>query len=231
MSHLILVVEDEPDISALLKLSLEREGMGVETVASARAALDRMVLDPLPDLLLLDLMLPDQPGTEICRQVRQLERTRDIPVVIISARSEEIDRVVGFELGADDFVPKPFSAREVTLRVRAILRRRTRGTEGAGTLTAGQLRLDLEEGRAWVNREEVQLTRLELSLLQAFVGNAGKALTRQEILEQVWGEPVPMDHRAVDAHIKRLRRKLGPVGECFETVRGYGYRFRVPEAA
>jgi two-component system phosphate regulon response regulator PhoB len=187
--------------------------------------------------VLLDLMLPDISGTEVCRQLRQDPETEELPVLMLTARGEEIDRVVGFEAGADDYVVKPFSMRELVLRIRAVLRRfePEEGVEPADEeqeadepeeLTFGKLRIDVPGHRVWVDGEEVSLTALEFKLLTTFVRRKGRAQTREVLLSDVWGITADIKTRTVDTHVKRLREKLDAAGEYIETVRGVGYRFR-----
>jgi two-component system phosphate regulon response regulator PhoB len=187
----------------------------------------------VPDLVLLDLMLPDMAGTEICRRIRAHERTRNVPVIILTAKTEEIDRVVGFEVGADDYVTKPFSVRELSLRIRAILRRAhvDSGDVGGAVQVFGRLRMDGEAHRVWVDEQELRLTALEFRLLSTFMTRRGRVQTRETLLSDVWGIQADVTTRTVDTHVKRLREKLGAAGEYVETVRGVGYRWRsVPDA-
>jgi two-component system phosphate regulon response regulator PhoB len=180
----------------------------------------------LPDLLLLDLMLPDLSGLEICRQLKADPATRNLPIIMLTARSEEIDRVVGFELGADDYVPKPFSVRELQLRIQAILRRSQRPEPvTANEITFGKLRISPEAHRVWVAGEEITLTSTEMKLLLTLYGRKGRVQTRGSLLDEVWEANPENNTRTVDTHIKRLREKLGATGDYVETVRGVGYRF------
>ncbi len=226
MSGLILIVEDEHDLLTTLEYNLEREGYRTRTAMTGQAALEAALEDPLPDLILLDLMLPDFSGTEVCRRLRADERTREIPVVMATAKGEEIDRVVGFEVGADDYVAKPFSIRELILRVRAILRRSRTPSEDRDELSFGRLRIDQPGHRTWVDDEEVKLTALEFRLLTTFHARRGRVQTRERLLSDVWGYQADVTTRTVDTHVKRLREKLADAGQYIETVRGVGYRFR-----
>jgi len=233
-SQSILIVEDELDLVRSLEYALQREGYQVRSATTGRAAVDLLSSGAVPDLVLLDLMLPDATGTEICRRIRQGERTRHVPVVILTARTDEIDRVVGFEVGADDYVTKPFSVRELVLRIRAVLRRSQSETpEGAtGPTVFGRLRLDAAAHRLWVDDEEVHLTALEFRLLSTFLARKGRVQTRETLLADVWGIQADVTTRTVDTHVKRLREKIGAAGEYVETVRGVGYRWRrSPDAA
>jgi two-component system phosphate regulon response regulator PhoB len=222
----ILIVEDELDLLDTLEFNLQREGYVTRRAASGRAGLDAAALDPAPDLVLLDLMLPDMPGTAVCRQLRSSERTRTVPVIMLTARGDELDRVVGFEVGADDYVTKPFSVRELMLRVRAILRRLTGPVEESPRIHTGELELDVSSHRVWVRGEEVRLTALEFRLLSTMLSRAGRVQTRDTLLSDVWGMHAGLTTRTVDTHVTRLRKKLGEVGNYIETLRGVGYRFR-----
>jgi two-component system phosphate regulon response regulator PhoB len=227
---MILVVEDENDILEVLEFNLRQAGYDVLTAARGREGL-RIAREQRPDLVLLDLMLPDVPGTDICRQLKEDNATRRIPVVMVTARNEEIDRVVGFELGADDYITKPFSVRELVLRVRAILRRNEGAPPSAGTVEFGELRLDREAHRVWVQDEEIDLTALEFKLLVTLYDRRNRVQSRNSLLDTVWGMDSRISTRTVDAHVKRLREKLGAARDYIETVRGVGYRFaEAPEA-
>ena len=233
MPRTILIIDDEPDLVAALAWNLEREGYAVRKAYDGRQALEQAQLEPVPDLVLLDLMLPDMSGVEVCRRLRASAATRALPVLMLTARTEEHDRVVGFEAGADDYVCKPFSVQELLLRVSAILRR-TASTEAATASDRHQFGcLDLDEGahRAFVAGGEVHLTALEFRLLVTLLTRRGRAQSRDRLLADVWGEDVHVTRRTVDTHVKRLREKLGAAGGYIQTVRGVGYRFRaeVPE--
>lgn len=226
MSELILIVEDEPDIAANLVYNFERAGYQTETFASGRAAWERLQAEPLPNLVVLDLMLPELSGTELCRLVRADEHTRSLPILMLTARGEELDRVVGFEVGADDYVVKPFSVRELLLRIKALLRRSSR-SDGAGSeLRYGPIRVDPSAHRVWVEDRELTLTALELRLLTAFLTRRGRVQTREVLLNDVWDMRGDLSTRTVDTHVKRLRQKLGLAGDNIETLRGVGYRLR-----
>lgn len=228
MSQLVLIVDDENDLLSLLQFNLEREGYRTVTASTGERGLALAIGQPTPDLILLDLMLPDIPGTEVCRRVRQHDPTRETPVLMLTARTDEIDRVVGFEVGADDYVVKPFSVRELLLRVRALLRRAS-GTAAPSDetvdLASGPLRVDLEGHRVWAYDEEVALTALEFKLLATLLSRRGRVQSRERLLEDIWNVQADLTTRTVDTHVKRLRQKLGRAGECIETLRGVGYRF------
>lgn len=226
----IYLVEDEPDIAEVLTYNLEKEGFRVEVEHRGDAALEAIRSDP-PDLLVLDLMLPGVDGLEITRALKRDEATAGIPIVMLTARGEEVDRIVGLELGADDYIPKPFSPREVVLRIKAVLRR-TGGDDPAGerdgaeVLEVGTVRLDVPGHRLHVGAEEVSLTATEFRLLKVMMERRGRVQSRSRLLSDVWGYSEDVDSRTVDTHIRRLRRKLGDEAERIETLIGVGYRFR-----
>lgn len=218
----VLVIEDEKDLAELVVFHLEQEGYsclvahdGATGLAEARRS--------KPDLILLDLMLPGMMGTEVCRTLKGAENTAGIPVIMLTARGEEIDRVVGFEMGADDYVVKPFSTRELMLRVRAVLRRKVAAPEGA-TIMLGTLSIDVERHLVRVAGEEVQLTSTEFKLLMNLAERIGRVQSRELLLQNVWGYSYLGDTRTVDTHMTRLRTKLGAAGELIKTVRGFGYK-------
>ncbi|MEZ4400759.1 MAG: response regulator transcription factor [Kofleriaceae bacterium] len=228
----VLIVEDEVDLATTLEYNLHREGYQVTVAHTGAAALTAAMAEPGPDVVVLDLMLPDLPGTEVCRRLREHERTRDLPILMCTAKDTEIDRVVGFEVGADDYVVKPFSVRELALRVRALLRRSNRSDVEAESLRFGRLRIDREAHRVWIDEVEVTLTALEFRLLYTFLSRKGRVQSREALLSDVWGIDAEVTTRTVDTHVKRLREKLGEVGDYIETLRGVGYRFRdQPEGA
>lgn len=230
VSPLILIVDDEPDLVATVDYNLRREGYATRTATTGREALAAAVQSPLPDLIVLDLMLPDMPGTEVCRRLRSGDATRAVPILMLTAKGDEIDRVVGFEVGADDYVTKPFSVRELLLRIGAILRRSQHEQADASTVQFGRLSLDHDAHRVWVDGEEAALTALEFRLLGTFLSRRGRVQSRETLLSDVWGMSPEVTTRTVDTHVKRLREKLGPAGAYIETLRGVGYRFRdVPD--
>jgi len=222
-------VDDERDLLSVLDFNLRAAGFETILATSGEQALLHL-RRRVPDLVLLDVMLPDLSGTEICRAIKADPRTKHVPVVMLTARGEEVDRVVGFELGADDYVTKPFSVRELVLRLKAILRRR-----GAGGRTPerppdaiGPIRVDLEAHRAFVDGAEIQLTPLEFKLLTTFMARLGRVQSREQLLEDVWEMSSEIETRTVDTHVKRLREKLGSGRDLLETVRGVGYRLVEP---
>jgi two-component system, OmpR family, phosphate regulon response regulator PhoB len=224
---LVLIVDDEEDLLNLLDINLRREGFSTEKASSARAALEFLETGR-PDLIILDLMLPDIPGTEVCRRVRANADTAEIPIIMLTAKGEEIDRVVGFEVGADDYVVKSsFSVREMILRVRAVLRRRGEAklADTPQRIELGRVSVDEAAHRVWVDGDEILLTATEFKLLWTLASNAGRVQTRGSLLEEVWDMPADLNTRTVDTHVKRLREKLLGAAGAVETVRGVGYRF------
>jgi two-component system phosphate regulon response regulator PhoB len=217
-------VDDEPDLVELVRVILEQAGHQVETASTGREALDRLRRQR-PDLVVLDLMLPDVSGTELCRRMRADSALAGLPVIMLTAKADEVDRVVGFELGADDYVTKPFSPRELVLRAAAVLRRSRAPVDTSAVLEAGPLRLDPARHRCWVDGEEVVLTAKEFDLLQELMTRPGRVMTREALLDRVWGSDITVTVRTIDTHLKRLREKLGAAGNLIETVRGVGYRF------
>jgi len=220
----ILVVDDEPDILELVRVNLAQAGFKVDVACNAEEALRSMREAP-PDLVVLDLMLPDRPGTEVCRELRADPRLTDTPVIMLTARSEEVDRVVGFELGADDYVTKPFSPREMVLRVRAVLRRGRGDTSTPQRLEHGPIVVDVERHRCSVSGVPISLTAKEFGLLHSLMARPGRVMTRERLLDEVWGSDVTVTLRTIDTHLKRLREKLGEAGALIDTIRGVGYRF------
>lgn len=230
---LILIVDDEAELASTVGYAFEHEGFLTRHADTGRGALDAAVLNPIPDLILLDMMLPDMSGTEVCRELRRTEATRSTPIIFLTAKDNEIDRVVAFELGADDYVAKPFSVRELNLRVRALLRRAkaTKSVAPSGEQNFERLRVDPEAHQAWVDGAEVVLTALEFRLLHTLLTRRGRVQTRSQLLEDVWGVHAEVTTRTVDTHVKRLREKLGDAGGYVETIRGVGYRFRGKNAS
>jgi len=219
----VLVVEDEADLRAVLDYNLAKEGHRVAMATTGAEGL-RLAREQKPDVVLLDLMLPDTSGTEVCKALKKDGATRDVRVIMVTAKGEEIDRVVGFELGADDYVVKPFSVRELLLRVNAVLRRKE-AAPPADVIEFGELRIDTGAHRAWVAGTEIALTTLEFKLLLTLYQRKNRVQTRSSLLNDVWGIEADITTRTVDTHVKRLREKLMGVGRYIETVRGVGYRF------
>ncbi len=224
MTEKILVVDDEPDLLELVRVNLVQAGYAVDLASTGSEAL-ACLRRAKPDLVLLDLMLPDVAGTEVCRSIRADRDLADIPVIMLTALSQEVDRVVGFELGADDYVTKPFSPRELVLRVKAVLRRRSRDELNGQLLEHDDLILDSERRRCSLNDESIELTTKEFDLLETLMKRPGVVFTRERLLDQAWGSDVAVTLRTIDTHVKRLREKLGDAGDLIDTVRGVGYRF------
>jgi len=222
----ILVVDDEPDILNLLEYNLKRAGFqailakdGPEAIEAAKAH--------RPDLVLLDIMLPDMEGTEVLRRLKSREATAAIPVIMLTAKGEEIDKIVGFELGAEDYITKPFSPRELVLRVKAVLKRTAERPEPSDrAISYGELTVDLSRHKVTVSGKPVELSSTEFRLLSELMQAKGRVLTRDTLLDRAWGRDCFVIPRTVDTHVRRLRSKLGAAGEYIETVRGAGYRFK-----
>jgi two-component system phosphate regulon response regulator PhoB len=225
----ILLIEDEPDIAEVLQYNLEKEGFEVETARRGDTGLDAVRRDA-PDLILLDLMLPGTDGLELTRMLKRDGGTSRVPIVMLTARGEEVDRIVGLELGADDYISKPFSPREVVLRVKAVLRRHQPDPEAPGgepdLLSVGGIQLDIAGHQLRIGGEEIPLTATEFRLLRLLMERSGRVQTRGQLLTDVWGYAEDIDSRTVDTHIRRLRRKLGSEADRIETVIGVGYRLR-----
>jgi two-component system, OmpR family, phosphate regulon response regulator PhoB len=227
MSEKILIVEDEVDVAELLAHHLKKAGFVVEMVTNGRVALASIRNQP-PTLVVLDLMLPEMSGLDLCRAIRSDPRTKEMAVVMLSARTEEIDRVLGFELGADDYVVKPFSPREFVLRIQAILRRRAASPHDHDCLQVGEILLDRSRHEVKAANRVVECTATEFKLLRLLMEREGRVQGRDRLLSDVWGYDSIIDTRTVDTHMRRLRDKLGSCGRYIETVRGFGYRLAVP---
>jgi DNA-binding response OmpR family regulator len=221
----ILIIEDDKHISKLVKYNAEKAGYDCTVVDDGEEALD--VLDKQgADLIILDIMLPKMDGFEVCRAIKQNTRLKDIPVIMLTAKGEEVDRIVGLELGADDYVVKPFSPRELMLRIKAILRRVKAEESPKDIIRRGVLVIDVPKHRVTVNNKEVELTPIEFKLLVTLIERNGRIQSRDQLLSDVWDIHADVFTRTVDTHIKRLREKLGKIGDQIETVRGLGYRFK-----
>lgn len=221
---LVLIVEDDPDIAESLRYNLEREGLKTRVAETGETGLSAALdTQAAPSLIILDLMLPGMSGMELCRRLRREPQTRRTPIIMLTARTGEADRVAGLDLGADDYITKPFSVRELMARVRAVLRRVDEST--VARYEDSRLQIDFAEMRVACDGESVRLTRKEFALLSVLSKAAGRVLARQQLLDNVWGYQYFGDSRTLDVHIRRLRQKLGACGDCIETVVGVGYRF------
>ncbi|MDG2092984.1 MAG: response regulator transcription factor [SAR86 cluster bacterium] len=230
MSHNILIIEDEPDIRKTLEYNISREGYKVVCASSLSKGKEHINSSDF-SLILLDLMLPDGSGLDLCREIKSDKDKSSTPIIILTAKDDEVDKVVGFELGADDYVTKPFSVRELILRIKAVLKR---GAEKKETLEVqrqfGELTMDIDSHEVFVNNEQIILTALEFRLLRQLVDRRGRVQSRDQLLSDVWGYSAEVTTRTVDTHIKRLREKLGTMGKYVQTIRGVGYKFsRTPE--
>ena len=227
MKQKILVVEDEKDIRELVQHHLAKSGFETLVASDGQEAFQK-IQKSRPDLIVLDLMLPEMDGKELAKLLRAREETKDIPIVMLTAKTEEVDRIIGFELGADDYIPKPFSPRELVLRVKAVLKRTEKKSETRATppLQIGELEIDENNFQAKLKEKPMDLTKTEFSLLLELVKAKGRLKTRVALLEAVWGFDSYGDSRTIDTHLSRLRQKLGKFGERIETVRGVGFRFR-----
>ena len=221
----ILLIEDEPDIAEVLQYNLEKEGFVVETARRGDSGLEAIRREA-PDLIVLDLMLPGIDGLELTRMLKRDSATSRLPIVMLTARGEEVDRIVGLELGADDYISKPFSPREVVLRVKAVLRRLQHEESAIERLEVGGIQLDVSGHQLRLRGKETPLTATEFRLLRLLMERGGRVQTRSRLLSDVWGYAEDIDSRTVDTHIRRLRRKLGSEADRIETVIGVGYRLR-----
>ena len=224
MGHKVFIVEDEPDLRDTLKYNLENEGFSVEAFSNGEDFLSSVDKNK-PNLVILDLMLPGASGLDVCRELRSNENYDGIGIVMLTAKSEEIDRIVGFELGADDYVTKPFSVRELILRVKVLLKKRTDDGANEQILEFGPILMNLDAHEVSIDGKIVNLTALEFKLLKHLLKRKGRVQTRDQLLGDVWGYSSEVTTRTVDTHIKRLREKLGEPGDLIQTIRGVGYRF------
>jgi len=221
----ILVIEDEPDIRRNLEYNLSREGFSVSAAASISEA-STLLASTDYNLILLDLMLPDGSGLDLCKRIKSNSDTESIPIIILTAKDDEVDKVVGFELGADDYVTKPFSVRELILRVKAVLKRGSKKKEIVEVVRQfGDLKIDVDSHEVHVDDTKINLTALEFRLLRQLVDTRGRVQSRDQLLSEVWGYSAEVTTRTVDTHVKRLREKLGPMGKYVQTIRGVGYKF------
>ena len=219
----IYIVEDEPDIRETLAYNLSQEGFKVSEFSDAESCLNK-IQKKKPDLLLLDLMLPGMSGLDLCKEIRTDINLKNLAIIMLTAKGEEVDRIIGFELGADDYVTKPFSVRELILRVKVILKKQTESVESDESIEFGPIRLNLDAHEVLINNDEIVLTALEFKLLKHLIKRRGRVQTRDQLLGDVWGYSSEVTTRTVDTHIKRLREKLGTVGDYIQTIRGVGYR-------
>lgn len=219
----IILVEDDQHISKLIKYNLERSGFKCVVAVTGEKALENLNRDEF-DLIILDIMLPGMDGFETCRLIKQNKKLAGIPIIMLTAKGEEVDKIVGFELGADDYVVKPFSPRELVLRIKAILKRGIPKEEN-NRLIMDKIAVDIARHKVTVGQEEVKLTRMEFKLLVILMKRKGKVQSRDRLFDDIWDIAADISSRTIDAHIKRLRRKLGEAGKLIETVRGIGYRF------
>jgi two-component system phosphate regulon response regulator PhoB len=223
----ILIIEDESALVELVAFNLEKEGYTPLIALDGTTGLE-YALNKLPDLILLDLMLPGLSGLEVCKLLKSTDKTSKIPVIMLTAKGEEIDRVVGFEVGADDYMVKPFSTRELILRIKAVLRRTTSEEIEGKVIAIGAITIDTDRHIVKVNHDEVQLTTIEFKLLVSLAERLGRMQSRERLLKDVWGISHIGDTRTVDTHITRLRTKLGESGDLIKTVRGFGYKMEAP---
>jgi len=230
MSQKILIIEDEPDIRKTLEYNIAREGYDVVSAPSLSEGRNHLNTGSF-SLILLDLMLPDGSGLDLCREIKSDKEKVSTPIIILTAKDDEVDKVVGFELGADDYVTKPFSVRELILRIKAVLKRGERKQENLEVQRQfGDLLIDVDSHEVFVNDQSITLTALEFKLLRQLVDRRGRVQSRDQLLSDVWGYSADVTTRTVDTHIKRLREKLGSMGKYVQTIRGVGYKFtRTPE--
>jgi len=224
MKPRILVVDDEPDVVHLVEYNLKAADYEVVTASDGEQALKK-ARAAMPNLIILDLMLPELDGLEVCKLLRRDQSTAAIPIIILTAKSAEMDRVLGLELGADDYLTKPFSPRELVLRVKRLLRSGSTATEKADRIQVGDLVVDILRHQILVGGKPVELTATEFKLLTTLIQRRGRVQTRESLLQEVWGYDNVIDTRTVDTHMRRLREKLGPPAQYLDTVRGVGYRF------
>ena len=224
MPHRIFIVEDEPDLRDTLSFNFENEGFKVSSFPDGEKCLTSLKKNK-PDLIILDLMLPGINGLDVCREIRSKEENNDVSIIMLTAKGEEIDRIVGFELGADDYVTKPFSVRELILRVKVLLKKRSDNQSAEKILEYGPVKMNLDAHSVLVDDIDVVLTALEFKLLKHLLKRRGRVQTRDQLLGDVWGYSSEVTTRTVDTHIKRLREKLGSTGDLIQTIRGVGYRF------
>ncbi len=225
MNEKILIVEDDKNISELIKYNLEKAGFTTISAISGESALDILQTQTI-NLILLDIMLPEIDGFEICRRIKQDHKLANIPIIILTAKSEEIDKIVGFELGVDDYVIKPFSPRELSLRIKAVLKRKLHIQNEEEILNVSNIIIDIPKHTVTVNKKEIDLTAMEFKLLSLLIQRKNRVQTRESLLNDVWDITSEVTTRTIDTHIKRIRQKLGKAGDIIETIRGVGYVVR-----
>jgi two-component system phosphate regulon response regulator PhoB len=223
----ILVAEDEPDVRNLVVMNLKNAGFTVLAAENGLAAL-KEARNSVPSLVILDLMLPEMSGLEVCKVLKKEPATSAIPIIMLTAKAEEVDRIVGLELGADDYITKPFSPRELVLRVKSVLRRASAASEPGDEISLGDIRIDRARCEVTVKGKAIEFTATEFKLLTLLIERRGRVQSRDALLNDVWGYESAIDTRTVDTHIRRLREKLGKAADCIETVRGFGYRIADP---
>mgnify|MGYP003300909215 FL=1 len=224
----ILIVEDEPDIRDTLSYNFEKEGFEVLSSPNGKSAL-KLLESNEPKIVILDLMLPDMSGLDICRQIKNDKKLSDTSIIMLTAKSEEVDRIVGFELGADDYVTKPFSIRELILRVKVLIKKHTTTEHKDTSISLGSIYMNLDAHEVKINQQDIILTALEFKLLRHLLQRKGRVQTRDQLLGDVWGYSSEVTTRTVDTHIKRLREKLGVVADYIQTIRGVGYKFTISD--
>ena len=224
----ILIVEDEPDIRDTLNYNFEKEGFKVLSSPDGKSAL-KLLENNEPNIVILDLMLPDMSGLDLCRQVKNDKKLSNTSIIMLTAKSEEVDRIVGFELGADDYVTKPFSVRELILRVKVLIKKHTTTEHKDTSISLGSIYMNLDAHVVKINKKDIILTALEFKLLKHLLQRKGRVQTRDQLLGDVWGYSSEVTTRTVDTHIKRLREKLGVVADYIQTIRGVGYKFTIAD--
>ena len=224
MDSKILIVEDEPDIRDTISYNFDKEGFKVLSSPNGKSAL-KLLEKHDPDIVILDLMLPDISGLDLCRQIKNDKKLSNTSIIMLTAKSEEVDRIVGFELGADDYVTKPFSVRELILRVKVLIKKHSSPEDLDKSITLGSIYMNLDAHEVQINKKEIILTALEFRLLKHLLLRKGRVQTRDQLLGDVWGYSSEVTTRTVDTHIKRLREKLGVVADYIQTIRGVGYKF------
>ena len=226
MTHKIYIIEDEPDIRETLVYNFQKENFEVNSSGNGIKGLEDIKIKK-PDVLILDLMLPDISGLEICRKIKNDDQLKNISIIMLTAKGDEVDRIVGFELGADDYVTKPFSIRELILRVKVLQKKQSENIDSDKLLNIGQISMDLDAHSVSIDKKQIILTALEFKLLKHLAQRKGRVQTRDQLLGDVWGYSSEVTTRTVDTHIKRLREKLGSACNYIQTIRGVGYRFNV----